>query len=209
MRYRSHIYIDGFNLYYGLVKDGPNKWLDLDKYFSLLRQNDEILKIYYFTALVDGPRKKNQEVYLRALRTMPKLEIILGKFMKKNVTCQVTQCTFKGNKVFNANEEKGTDVNIAVRMIDDAYNDRCDTFILVSGDSDLAPVLSFLKKQFPDKKLIVYVPATALTRHNRHSKSLADKAHKYRFLPEVLLAKAQFPCEMKDSDGSFRKPDSW
>ena len=209
MKRRAHVYIDGFNFYYGMVKDGPYKWLDFEKYFTLLRQHDQILKILYFTALIDGPRRINQDTYLRALRTLPTLEIILGKFMKKNVTCQVPQCTYQGSRVFATAEEKGTDVNIAVRMIDDAYNNRCDNFILVSGDSDLAPVLVMIKRVFPDKRVIVYVPATALKKAARHSKLLADKAYKYGFLPEALLSKAQFPAVMHDSKGPFNKPASW
>ena len=31
MPMKTNIYIDGFNLYYGCVKDTPYKWLDLAK----------------------------------------------------------------------------------------------------------------------------------------------------------------------------------
>ena len=34
---RTVVYVDGFNLYYGAVKGTPYKWLDLEKYFQLLR----------------------------------------------------------------------------------------------------------------------------------------------------------------------------
>jgi hypothetical protein len=37
MTRRSIIYVDGFNLYYGAVRGGPHKWLDLQKYFTMLR----------------------------------------------------------------------------------------------------------------------------------------------------------------------------
>ena len=45
---REIVYIDGFNLYYGAVKNTPYKWLNVERYFTLLRQNDEIRKIHYF-----------------------------------------------------------------------------------------------------------------------------------------------------------------
>jgi len=208
MKRSAHVYIDGFNLYYGLLKGSPYKWLDLYRYFTMLRQHDDILKVLYFTALIEGPHKNNQKTYIRALRTLPSLEIIYGKFMKKTVICKVPSCTHSGSREFKTAEEKGTDVNIAVRMIDDAYNDRCDAFILVSGDSDLAPVLAMLKCQFPTKKRIVYVPAKKATRHDRHSKMLSDVSDKYRFLPVTLLPKAQFPETMNDSSGSYTKPAS-
>jgi uncharacterized LabA/DUF88 family protein len=95
-------------------------------------------------------------------------------------------------------------------MIDDAYNDRCDNIVLVSGDSDLAPALSMLRRLFPKMKIIVYVPARASIRTARHSKSLADKAHRYRFLPETLLSKAQFPDRLRDTQGGIiTKPHDW
>ena len=93
---RSVIYIDGFNLYYGMLKDTPYKWLDLDRFFCLLRQDDDIQRIYYFTTRISGPRAENQERYLRALATLPRVRIILGKFKRKSVQCQVTECRFSG-----------------------------------------------------------------------------------------------------------------
>ena len=206
---RTHIYIDGFNLYYGLVKDTSHKWLDFEKYFSMLRPHDDILKILYFTALIDGPHRQNQDDYVRALKTCPRIEIILGKFMKKTVKCRVPLCNYHGLREFKTAEEKGTDVNIAVRMLDDAYNDRCDKHILVSGDSDLAPVLKLVRKLFPGKKLITYIPAKASAGNARYSRTLRDVSHKLRYLPENLLPKAQLPNIMQDSDGMFHKPSSW
>ena len=50
MSKRSIIYIDGFNLYYGAIKDTKWKWLNLERYFTLVRQDDDIQIIKYFTA---------------------------------------------------------------------------------------------------------------------------------------------------------------
>jgi hypothetical protein len=47
---RTIIYIDGFNLYYGAVKGTPHKWLNLQRYFEMIRQNDDVVAIKYFTA---------------------------------------------------------------------------------------------------------------------------------------------------------------
>ena len=32
LMYRTRVYIDGFNLYYGMLKDTPYKWLDPVKF---------------------------------------------------------------------------------------------------------------------------------------------------------------------------------
>ena len=82
---RSIIYIDGFNLYYGALSGGPHKWLDLEKYFHLLLPNDDIQKIRYFTAKIVGSHASNQDAYLSALATLPLVDIILGRFKRKQI----------------------------------------------------------------------------------------------------------------------------
>ena len=93
---RTIVYIDGFNLYYGAVRGSAFKWLNLQRFFQLLRPHDNIVKVHYFTALVDGPTRPNQEAYLRALGTLPLVNIVLGKFKKKQVRCSNSACTFAG-----------------------------------------------------------------------------------------------------------------
>lgn len=132
-RQRVVIYVDGFNLYYGALKDTPAlKWLNLERFCQLLRPNDDIQVIRYFSAMVTGRTRPNQEVYLRALATTPLVDVVLGRFKDKTVNCGVGACVYAGPKRFKMPEEKRTDVNIATYMIDDAYQDRCDHLILFS-----------------------------------------------------------------------------
>jgi uncharacterized LabA/DUF88 family protein len=56
------------------------------------------------------------------------------------------------------NEEKKTDVNIAVALLDDAYDDRFDIAVVVSGDSDLAPPIVSVLNRFPEKRVVVAFP---------------------------------------------------
>jgi uncharacterized LabA/DUF88 family protein len=207
-RKRSVVYVDGFNLYYGAVKGSPHKWLDLQRYFEILRPHDDIQAIRYFTALIDGPRSKNQLAYLRALETLPLMEIVLGQFKMKQVTCQVKVCTLGGARRFTTQEEKRTDVNIAVRMLDDAYQDVCERFVLVSGDSDLVPAVNLVKTRFPRKEVIVYVPARSRVRGA--AVELRGAADKHRILPLEKLVHAQFPARVADgSGGVIEKPADW
>jgi len=207
-RKRSVVYVDGFNLYYGAVKGSPHKWLDLQRYFEMLRPHDDIQAVRYFTALIDGPRRRNQLAYVRALETLPLVEIVLGKFKMKQVTCQVRACTFTGTRRFTTQEEKRTDVNIAVRMLDDAYQNVCDRFVIVSGDSDLVPVVNEVKARFPDKEVIVYVPARSRVRGA--AVELRAAADKDRVLPLEKLPHAQFPPRVPDGSGRvITKPADW
>jgi len=182
--------------------------LNLQRFFQLLRPHDNIVKVHYFTALVDGPTRPNQEVYLRALGTLPLVNIILGKFKKKQVRCSNSACTFAGNRFFDVPEEKRTDVNIAIFLLDDAYQNQCDHSIVVSGDSDLVPAISLLKVRFPQKRVTVYVPSRNPIRGA--AVELRSVADKHRILPLILLPFSQFPNPLPDGAGSLlHKPASW
>jgi hypothetical protein len=79
----DHAQSDGFNLYYRLLKqDAGIKWLDLDALGSGLFPSDQIVAVRYFTALIkplDDPRTPaRQQMYLRALRTLPNCTIHYG-----------------------------------------------------------------------------------------------------------------------------------
>lgn len=206
---RTIIYIDGFNLYYGAVRAAPAlRWLNLERYCKLLRPNDDIVGIRYFIALVSDPENNNQETYLRALSTTPLVQVILGKFKFKNVKCGVATCTFAGSKWYQVPEEKRTDVNIAVFMLDDAYQDMCDQMIIFSGDSDLVPAINVVRNRFPAKKIIVYVPSRNPVRGA--AVELRTAAHVNRTLPLQLLSKSQFPDQLQDgSGGLISRPAAW
>ncbi len=208
MNRRSIIYIDGFNFYYGAVRGTVHKWLDLERLFCRLRPNDDIQTIHYFTALVDGQRRAKQETYLRALATTPKINVILGKFKRKQIKCRVSRCTYQGSRVFEVTEEKRTDVNIALQMLDDVYHDRTDCVVLVSGDSDLVPAIDLIKAQSPNTQIVVYVPSRNPIRGA--ATELRSAADKNRTFPLALLPVSHFPPELADGRGGvIRKPESW
>ncbi len=72
--YRTIVYVDGFNFYYGEVRGTPWKWLDPVALFrNVLGRQNTLVKIKYFTARVQpSPNDPNvnvrQETYLHALR---------------------------------------------------------------------------------------------------------------------------------------------
>jgi len=208
MKNRSIIYIDGFNLYYGAVKNTPWKWLDMERYFSLLLPHDDIQAIKYFTAKILGSHKANQEAYIKALSTLNKVQIIYGLFKYKRIKCLVKNCNHQGSRLFNVPEEKRTDVNIAIHMIKDAIDDKCDRLIVVSGDSDLVPAVKAVKLFDPNKKVIVYVPAS--NRVRGAANELRKSSDRHKTLPNNLLSKAQFPDQLADSKGGIiQKPEAW
>jgi 6-hydroxy-3-succinoylpyridine 3-monooxygenase len=206
---RTIVYIDGFNLYYGAVRDVPYlKWLDLERYCKFLRPDDDLRLIRYFSAPISGLTKPNQEAYLRALSTTPLVEITLGKFKTKRVKCGVAGCTWVGDKFYGTPEEKRTDVNIAVFMLDDGYQDLCDHFVVISGDSDLVPALNMVKLRFPNKKTTVYVPSRNPLRGA--AVEIRTAADVNRTLPLNFLRASQFPDQVADGAGGLiARPAAW
>jgi uncharacterized LabA/DUF88 family protein len=159
--------------------------------------------------MVSGPTRQNQETYLQALATTRLIQPVLGSFKHKRVKCTHSSCSYAGDRFFEMLEEKHTDVNIAVYMLDDAYQDRCEQIVLVSGDSDLVPAVKMIRSRFPTKRVSVYVPAQPhpMRAFAAELRSVADKHHD---LPLNLLRHAQFPNPLPDGRGGFlHKPASW
>ena len=91
MHKRTIVYIDGFNLYYGLLRDNAiYKWLDLWKFATeLVTPNNDIVAVKYFTSRVNYDPKKpsskeRQEIYLRALQKMGTVEIVEGYYQRRD-----------------------------------------------------------------------------------------------------------------------------
>jgi uncharacterized LabA/DUF88 family protein len=63
------------------------------------------------------------------------------------------------------NNEKMTDVNIATNLIVDAYQDRYDDAILMSGDADQVPSVTRVRQLFTDKRVYVCFPPSRKSYH--------------------------------------------
>jgi hypothetical protein len=128
---RTAIYIDGFNFYYRAVRGTPYKWLDVKKVCQrLLRPEHQIVAIKYYTAPVSGKRDPGQPIrqqtYLRALRaTIPELVVHNGHFLTHEVSVPLAHPAPGSPSSVRVlkTEEKGSDVNLAVHMLNDAWLD--------------------------------------------------------------------------------------
>jgi len=55
-------------------------------------------------------------------------------------------------------EEKETDVAIACKLLELFFLKKCDTIVLMSGDTDMVPALKTSKRLFPKKKIYIIFP---------------------------------------------------
>lgn len=203
---RTIYYIDGLNLYYGLKSKGWRRfyWLDLRRLaLNLLLSNQELGAVRYFTARVSStPRDQlkpvRQNSYLEALATLPDLTIHLGHFLMKKQYC------WNCGKTWQVPEEKMTDVNIAVELLSDAYDNRFDTAIIVSGDSDLTGPVRSVRTRYPDKHVIVAFPP------GRHSVDLNKAASASFTIGRKKLRDSQLPETVVRTDGYvLTRPARW
>src|SRR6266849_3746427 len=171
---RADVYIDGFNLYYGCLKRTPYKWLDLAKLSQALLPGDTIERIKYFTARVSA-RPYNpsapidQQVYLRALRTIPNLEIMFGHFLTHSVPMTLTDVVPAKRVWVDKTEKKGSDVNLAAHLVRDAFQKRFELAVLITNDSDLAEPVRIVTKELG-------MPVGILNPHEHHSATLKPLA---------------------------------
>jgi uncharacterized LabA/DUF88 family protein len=224
----TNVYIDGFNLYYGLLKGTPYKWLDLERFCDQVLANNTVRKIYYFTARLDerphDPGQQGRQIaYLDALATLPRVEVHLGTFMSsvvRQVVVDSDPATGRYHRVggkpvikLDANgepekmwalksEEKGSDVNLAAYLLRDAYRGACRCAAIISNDSDLLTPIRMAKA---DCGLTIgLVPPRP--KGSVELKRLAD----FKIDPRAhWLASSQLPDPVVASAGVIHKPANW
>lgn len=207
---KTMVYVDGFNLYYGAVKDTPYKWLDLQALcLSLLRPENVLVGIKYFTAKVqprpgDPDQPNRQQIYLRALRTLPNLQILYGHYLS-HVVWMPKATPVPGERPFVQvikTEEKGSDVNLASYLLVDAVDNLFDCAVVISGDSDLRTPVKLVQERF-------HKTCGVLNPQKIKCRALETTARFYKHIREPALAASQFPSVLTDSHGTFHKPPSW
>ncbi|HOQ45249.1 MAG TPA: NYN domain-containing protein [Bryobacteraceae bacterium] len=202
---RVIVYIDGFNLYYGIRGSGLGRylWLNLCSFSQkIIKPHQELRAVRYFTSRVAKPesKRKRQSAYLEALQTLDRsmLSITYGNYQSAPFKCR--HCA-RHSEVQN---EKQTDVNIAVAMLVDAFRDRFDKALLVSADSDLCPAIEAVHCLFPAKRVVVCFPP------GRASKELAKVSGSCYRISRATLRQCQMPPIIETANGfKLRKPEYW
>jgi uncharacterized LabA/DUF88 family protein len=198
------VYIDGFNLYFGLRAKHERKyhWLDIQALSQrLLLPGQSLVEVKYFSARVrnDPPAERRQATYIDALRAQcDRVTVIEGRFQEKQNNCR--QCGAQ----WVTYEEKETDVSIAVALVEDAAADRFDTAIIVSGDSDLGPGFRAAKRIRPLARFVSAFPP------RRSSAELARTADASFVISDAKIRQSLMPNTVMDAAGTtLSRPAKW
>lgn len=258
LKMRTYVYVDGFNLYYGAVKGTSYKWLNIAELAKQVLPASHIVKrVKYFTARVSGAddpdAPKRQHAYLSALKTLPEIDIIYGRFLSKTIWRPLTNFPVAGAQIHSPTavslpagnhnvkggslivpatlavsvypspgtkgkaaprplldaliaevhtmEEKGSDVNLAAHLLNDAWKGSFDAAAVFSNDTDLIEPIRMVSIE-RKKPVFVVCPgrwqmAPGLERVSTHQ----------RHIHKAMLAACQFLDPIPGT--TIRKPVGW
>ena len=229
---RTWVYIDGFNLYYGAVREaeknghGNFRWLDLLALSHVLLPHDKVETLKFFTALIpdrpnDPTQRRRQRTYWDALKTLPGLEIIEGNYRTDqryyplwsehermladlNAGISVIGRRLQTVAVYKP-EEKGSDVNLAVHLIHDAHNHRFEKALVISNDSDLAEALRIVRDEL-GLSVVICNPSP-----RQSVQQLANVATEQRRIRVNVLKRCQLPSPVTDplTGRLIGRPSGW
>lgn len=145
---RVMVFIDGANLYMG-IKHGlkQDKMVNVEALAQNLVGNRELIRIYYYntpTPSQDPDEQKANQKFLARLGWIDNLQVRLGRIMPRVYIVECPKC--KEKVEYKTHIQKGVDTRIAIDMVSLAVSEAYDVAVLVSGDSDLAEAVNFIRE---------------------------------------------------------------
>ncbi|WP_346799448.1 NYN domain-containing protein (plasmid) [Halomonas sp. Bachu 37] len=229
---QTAFFIDGYNVFYGLLAGTSYKWLDLPSLLhAIAHENDplsQVAEIHYFTSPVQPAlatrgiqSKQAQDTYIRALKVRG-VQVHWGRhrldhrLAPRFVSSEVPASRQDQVAIWNL-EEKETDVRIGIAMYQMAArqcwgkprSEHIEQIVLVSGDTDMTPALEAIREDFPHLRIGIIVPhRKGIGRNPPGSlKKHADWMRRY-ISPEELEVH-QFPDRVHTRKKPADKPDYW
>jgi uncharacterized LabA/DUF88 family protein len=217
---RTIVYVDGFNLYFRLLKQRPHlRWLNIKALSdNILSRENEIVAVKYYTARVSSRLKAespaHQQIYLDALATVPEVSVHMGMFLtSEKFAPLVHPPEFRPVRNFDEpwpdvvrilkTEEKGSDVNLASHLLFDAFSDRFDVAAVISNDSDLVEPIRLVTQE-------IGKPVGLLSPVKNPNPELEAASSFMRRIRPSHLQVAQFPNPLTMPDGrELTKPGHW
>ena len=146
MSERVMIFIDGANLY-TCMRDylGLPRNVKVDLFGQRLASSGELVRIYYYNS--PAPPSSDQassQRFWAALGWLNNVRPRKGRIVPKTVNAECPKCHNKFS--IHTYGQKGVDTRIVVDIISLAQSDAYDIGILVSGDSDLAEAIDWVRE---------------------------------------------------------------
>jgi 6-hydroxy-3-succinoylpyridine 3-monooxygenase len=229
---KTRIYVDGYNIYYGVLKRTPYKWLDLRQLFNhilptVLYEENGIParftmaspEIKYFTAPIlkkfasSDDSVPSQVAYHAALQAhlAGAIQLSMGRYDAKKARAYLASPNRNPRESSQTEvwklEEKQSDVALAVHAVHDALTKEVDQVVFVTNDTDLVPAMEIIRK-----KTNVVVGLIVPTKKNirQKNKGLDELSHWSRdHITDEELKNSQLPTPIQAPGKSIQKPISW
>ncbi|MDE2885691.1 MAG: NYN domain-containing protein, partial [Chloroflexota bacterium] len=168
-------------------------------------------RVCYFTARLDvRPGNPNQPrrqlIYLRALATLPGFDAYYGVFrsgIKRRPLAEPAP-GLPDYVLVRDSEEKGSDVNLATRLLVDGFNREYEHAVVVSNNADFAGAMRYVRDNLGLRVTLVNPNS-----RNSSPRELADAASYVKRLWKSHLRRSLLPDTLRDEIGTIRKPDGW
>lgn len=201
-------FVDGFNIYHALAELDINprtkrrlhqknhlKWLDIKSMVSafITPSKEEITDVYYFSAFATWL----PDAYQRHLKYVKALEasgvtVIMGHFKKKHSNCKACGATW------DSHEEKETDVNFGIHLVDKAHKNEFDKALILTADTDLVPAIKLVRTTFPEKIVDAVIPELRF----QNALELRTVCTNAKRIKEHHIERNLFPAQILDADGN-------
>ncbi len=198
-RRRAAFYVDGFNLFHSIRDLDRNylKWVDLWALGRVIAPRSQVIrKVTWVTAVRPQSQHKidRHHTYAEALKARG-VTCLNGHFVVYADGCNACGHHWK------IAEEKQSDVNLALSVLDDAHANRFDVCYLLTTDGDHAATARFLKQRFPDKKLVIVTPPG-----RNPNRTLLEFADAQVPMEVEQLERALLPAIVDGPDGAIVRP---
>jgi len=118
---------------------------------------------------------------------------------------------FLGNEaispsVWDTHEEKETDVNFGIHLVDKAHKNQFDKALILTADTDLVPAIKLVRQTFPEKDVDAVIPELRF----QNALELRNACSNAKRIKEHHIERNLFPEKIEDSNGNIiTRPESY
>jgi len=166
---RVMVFIDGANLYNCMKESlNINRNVKVDVFSAKLANGRDLVRTYYYNS--PAPPSADQagfQRYWAKLNWLNNVRPRLGRIIPRTIDVQCPEChkSFQ----YKTHIQKGVDTRIVVDVISLAQSNAYDTGIIVSGDSDLAEAIEWVREHTQKRIENACVPCKSCSEEIRNA----------------------------------------
>ena len=208
------VFIDGFNLYHAIkgLNKPHLKWVDVRKLAECFidAHSEKITRVVLFTANPKHTPLDVQARYSAYTKALEKsgVQIVEGNFKQKFIDFKIDGKIHQKK----THEEKETDVNLALSIVEDAFERISHKLIVITNDSDISPAIRMARRKNTNLKINVITPPFDVKRANYDLMEACGSTNrnkqgqiyfKTRFIKEIHLERNLLPETILLDDGTI------